>query len=142
MSQEQPIEQFEPVETSQEPQSATIVITLPKRVKMALVSVWEFICSLFTGEVIINRSVSKGYQFLLGIAVVFLVSIWMLFFSLHRQIHENRLRTEVKLLSEKALRYREQLIRQTTHSAILNEANRRGMELYDPEEQITVIKKK
>lgn len=128
------------VESPTEPQNETIVITMPAKVKRVVMAIWDFVCSLVTGEVIIKDSVSKGYNYLFRIAFAFMFSIGALFYSLHMQITENGLRNQVKLLGEKAVRTHEQRVRVTTHSAILNTLESRNIDLSDPMEQITIIK--
>ena len=102
----------------------------------------EVIQSLFTGEIIVNQTVSKGYDYLFYLALLFLVSIITLFSSLHQQIKVNQLEAEVTLLHEKAVRMQEQRIKATTHSAIVNALEQRGIELYDAIEPVTIIDKK
>ena len=119
-----------------------VVITVPAKVKRALISIVEFFRSLFTGEIVLNPTISKGYDYLFYMALLFLLSIVALFSSLHMQIRENRAVEEVRLLEERALRSEEQRLRSTTHSAIVNELSERGIELYDATEPVTVIKKR
>ena len=138
MNTEQPVT---PADSgAEQPQSATIVITMPAKVKRAIVAAWRFVCEWVSGEVIVSRSVSKGYDYLFGMAVAFMLSIVALFYSLYMQIEQNALQSKVKLLEEKAVRTREQLLRETTHSAILNKLEQRGLEMYDPQQQLTIIK--
>lgn len=92
-----------------------------------------------TGEILIKENVSRGYNYLVYIALSFLISIVMLFSSLHHEIRRNRLAKEVTLLHEQAVRTRERLNRHTSHSAIVEELQRRGIELYDPVSPLTII---
>lgn len=124
------------------PDMDQVVITVPAKVKRALISIVEFFRSLFTGEIVLNPTISKGYDYLFYMALLFLLSIVALFSSLHMQIRENRAVEEVRLLEERALRSEEQRLRSTTHSAIVNELRERGIELYDATEPVTVIKKR
>ena len=119
-----------------------VVITVPAKLKRAVMATVEFVRSIFTGEIILNPSISKGYDYLFYMALLFLLSIVALFSSLHMQIRENRAVEEVRLLEERALRSEEQRLRSTTHSAIVNELRERGIELYDATEPVTVIKKR
>ena len=124
------------------PDMDQVVLTVPAKVKRALISIVEFFRSLFTGEIVLNPTISKGYDYLFYMALLFLLSIVALFSSLHMQIRENRAVEEVRLLEERALRSEEQRLRSTTHSAIVNELSERGIELYDATEPVTVIKKR
>ena len=67
-----------------------VVITVPAKLKRAVKAVAEFTRSIFTGEIVLNPTISKGYDYLFYMAVLFLVSILSLFSSLHMQIRENR----------------------------------------------------
>ena len=119
-----------------------VVIRVPSKLKRFMSSTKEVIQSLFTGEIIVNQTVSKGYDYLFYLALLFLVSIITLFSSLHQQIKVNQLEAEVTLLHEKAIRMQEQSIKATTHSAIVNALEQRGIELYDAIEPVTIIDKK
>lgn len=119
-----------------------VVIRVPSKLKRFMSSTKEVIQSLFTGEIIVNQTVSKGYDYLFYLALLFLVSIITLFSSLHQQIKVNQLEAEVTLLHEKAVRMQEQRIKATTHSAIVNALEQRGIELYDAIEPVTIIDKK
>lgn len=142
MSNTDHIDEVEPTDTTQPTPSDTdqVVITMPARVKRALVAVVNFFRSLVTGEIIINPTVSKGYDYLFYIAFLLLVSIITLFSSLHMQIRENVLSEQVRLLSERAVRTEEQRVKATTHSAIVDELKRRNIPLYDCLEPVTIIK--
>ena len=119
-----------------------VVIRVPSKLKRFMSSTKEVIQSLFTGEIIVNQTMSKGYDYLFYLALLFLVSIITLFSSLHQQIKVNQLEAEVTLLHEKAVRMQEQRIKATTHSAIVNALEQRGIELYDAIEPVTIIDKK
>ena len=113
---------------------------MPARLKRALVATVNFFRSLITGEIIINPTVSKGYDYLFYIAFLLLISIITLFSSLHMQIRENVLSEQVRLLSERAVRTEEQRVKVTTHSAVVDELKRRNIPLYDCIEPVTLIK--
>lgn len=123
------------------PEVDQVVITVPAKFKRALINFVAFFRSMFTGEIVLNPTISKGYDYLFYMAVLFLLSILALFSSLHMQIRENRATERVKLLQEQAIRSEEQRLKVTTHSAIVNELKRRGIELYDTLEPVTVVKK-
>ena len=117
-----------------------VVITVPAKLKRAVMATAEFVRSIFTGEIILNPSISKGYDYLFYLALLFLASIIFLFSSLHMQIRENRTVEQVRLLEERALRSEEQRLGATTHSAIVRELKRRNIPLEDTIEPVTIIK--
>ena len=117
-----------------------VVITVPAKLKRAVMATVEFVRSIFTGEIILNPSISKGYDYLFYLALLFLASIIFLFSSLHMQIRENRTVEQVRLLEERALRSEEQRLGTTTHSAIVRELKRRDIPLEDTIEPVTIIK--
>ena len=123
-----------------EPDTDKVVITVPAKLKRAVVATVEFVHSIFTGEVILNPSISKGYDYLFYMAVLFLISILALFSSLHMQIRENRTVEEVRLLKERTLRSEEQRLGATTHSAIVRALKERNIPLEDSLEPVTIIK--
>ena len=142
MSNTDHIDEVQPTDTTQPtpPDTDQVVITMPARVKRALVATVNFFRSLITGEIIINPTVSKGYDYLFYIAFLLLVSIITLFSSLNMQIRENVLSEQVRLLSERAVRTEEQRVKVTTHSAVVDELKRRNIPLYDCIEPVTLIK--
>lgn len=142
MSNTDHIDEVQPTDTAQPtpPDTDQVVITMPARLKRALVATVNFFRSLITGEIIINPTVSKGYDYLFYIAFLLLVSIITLFSSLHMQIRENVLSEQVRLLSERAVRTEEQRVKVTTHSAVVDELKRRNIPLYDCIEPVTLIK--
>lgn len=79
-----------------------------------------------------REGVSKYYPYMLTIAGMFFLSIVVMFWSLHLDMRFSRLEREVQVLRERSIRLEEQRYRRTTHSAILEELHRRGIELYDP----------
>ena len=117
-----------------------VVITVPAKLRRAVVATVEFVRSIFTGEIILNPSISKGYDYLFYLAVLFLASIIALFSSLHMQIRENRTVEQVRLLEERALRSEEQRLGATTHSAIIRALKERNIPLEDTLEPVTIIK--
>ena len=125
--------------TPDKPEMDQVVITMPAKLKKAIVAVANFLRSLFTGEIIINPTVSKGYDYLAYIAFLMLISIITLFSSLHMEIRENRLSEQVRLLGERAVRTEEQRVKATTHSAIVKSLSERGIELTDCHEPVTII---
>lgn len=140
MSEEEKIVEQE-TENTEQNDVTEVVIRVPSKLRRVLHSIKEVTQSLFTGEIIINQTMSKGYDYLFYMALLFLVSIITLFSSLHQQIKVNQLETEVQLLHEKSIRMQEQRVKATTHSAIVNALKARGIELYDTIEPVTIIEK-
>ena len=142
MSNTDHIDEVQPTDTTQPtpPDTDQVVITMPARLKRALVATVNFFRSLITGEIIINPTVSKGYDYLFYIAFLLLISIITLFSSLHMQIRENRTVEQVRLLEERALRSEEQRLGATTHSAIVRALKERNIPLEDTLEPVTIIK--
>lgn len=87
---------------------------------------------LFSGTILVHEGVSKYYPYMLSIAGMFFLSIAVMFTALHLDMKYSRLYREVQMLRERSTRLQEQRFRHTTHSAILEELRRRGIDLYDP----------
>ncbi len=87
---------------------------------------------LFTGSILVKRGVSAYYGYMITIAVMFFVSIVVLFSTLRLDIRYSRLERDVQMLRERSIRLQEQRFRQTSHSAIVELLKERGIELYDP----------
>lgn len=87
---------------------------------------------LFSGTILVREGMSKSYPYMLCMAGMFFLSIAVMFWSLHLDMRYSRLEGEVQMLRERSIRLQEQRYRLTTHSAILDELTRRGIELYDP----------
>ena len=87
---------------------------------------------LFSGTILVREGMSHSYPYLLAIAGMFLLSISVVFMSLHTDMKYMRLDREVQVLRERSIRMQERRFRATTHSAITEELRRRGIELQDP----------
>lgn len=87
---------------------------------------------LFSGTILVREGVSKYYPYMLSIAGMFFLSIVVMFMALHLDMKYTRLEREVQVLRERSIRLQEQRYRRTTHSAVVEELRRRGIELYDP----------
>ncbi|MEG1864185.1 MAG: FtsL-like putative cell division protein [Alistipes sp.] len=88
---------------------------------------------LLTGTILVHRGASKYYPYMFAIAVMFFLSIAVMFTALHWDKKYTRLEREVQILREHSIRLQEQRYRCTTHSAIVEQLRARGIELYDPE---------
>lgn len=87
---------------------------------------------LFSGTILVRKGSSEYYRYMICIAVMFFLSIVVMFSALHLDVRYTRLEREVQLLRERSIRLEEQRYRQTTHSAIVERLRERGIELYDP----------
>lgn len=87
---------------------------------------------LFSGKILVRKGATEYYRYMICIAVMFFVSIVVMFTSLHLDMKYARLDNEVRLLHERSIRLQEQRFLGTTHAVIAAELKRRGIELYDP----------
>lgn len=87
---------------------------------------------LISGTILVREGVSRYYPYMLTIAGMFFLSIVVMFWTLHLDMRYTRLEREVQKLRERSIRLEEQRYRHTTHSAVMEELRRRGIELYDP----------
>jgi len=94
---------------------------------------------LFTGNILVREGVSEYYRYMLCIAGMFLLSIAVIFMALRLDMKYSRLEREVQVLHERSIRLQQHRYRVTTHSAILDELRRRGIDLYDPTVPAEVI---
>ena len=84
---------------------------------------------LFSGNILVRKGASEYYRYMICIAAMFFVSIFVMFTALHLDMKYSRLYREVQMLRERSTRLQEQRF---PHSAILEELRRRGIDLYDP----------
>lgn len=89
---------------------------------------WQWI----SGTVLISEGTSRYYPYMLCIAGMFFLSIVVMFWSLHLDMKYTRLEREVQVLRERSIRLEEMRYDRTTHSALMAELRRRGIDLCDP----------
>lgn len=94
---------------------------------------------IFSGNILVNRSVAENYRYFAAIAVMCFISIVVMFTSLAADMKYSRMEREVQLLRERSIRLQEQLYRRTTHAAISEELRRRGIDLQDPRRPKSVV---
>ena len=94
---------------------------------------------LFSGSFLRRRSVKDHYAYLIAIAVASLLSIMVMFASLYADMKYSRMEREVQLLRERSIRLREQLYQRTSHQAIVEELQRRGIPLQEPRQRKEVV---
>ena len=103
----------------------------------------SILLSITTGEILIKENMMRGYNHLFIIALLFLGSILLLFSSLHLEIKRDRIKKEVTLLHERAVRTKEQFNKHTSHSAIVERLRERGIQLCEREpSSLIIIKEK
>jgi|GEM_PF-33995 len=81
---------------------------------------------LFSGNILVRKGASEYYRYMICIAAMFFVSIFVMFTALHLDMKYSRLYREVQMLRERSTRLQEQRFRHTTHPAIPAELRRRG----------------
>ncbi len=96
---------------------------------------WQF----FSGSILTNRHIADSYRYLIVIAVMCLISIAVMFWSLHIDSRYSLMERDVQLLRERSIRLQERLYEKTTHQAIREELARRGMTLQDPSTTKAVV---
>ncbi len=94
---------------------------------------------IISGNILLREGVSKYYSQMVVIAVMFFVSIVVMFWSLHLDMRYSQISRNVQLLREKSVRLQEERYQKCSHSAISSELKRRGIELNDPTRPSTVI---
>ncbi len=94
---------------------------------------------LFSGEILVDAQVSRFFDYAGLVAMMFFLSIMAIFWSLRMDMRYQRLSAEVDLLHERAVAFKEQRYRQTSHSSIKQQVKRRGLGLHDPEAPATRI---
>ena len=95
---------------------------------------------LLTGEILVRENAARFDSYASYIALMFFLSIVTLFAGLRVETKCNRLEREVELLHERSIRFKEQRYQKSSHSAIVEELERRGIELYDPLTPTNIIK--
>ncbi len=94
---------------------------------------------LFSGNILLNRSVREHYGYLIAIAVMSLISIVVMFGALYADLRYTQTERELQLVRERSIRLQEQLHRRTTHQAVRDELARRGINLQDPQKPKEVV---
>ncbi len=92
-----------------------------------------------TGDVLILREAERIYKIIGALGVIFFVSIATTFAALHSDLRCSRLEKEVALLHEKAIRMREARHESDSHTAIVRQLSKRGIEMIDPHSQPRII---
>ena len=94
---------------------------------------------LFSGNILVNKSVADNYRYFIAIAVMCFISIAVMFMVLYADLNYSRLERDLQLVRERSLRLQEQLYSRTTHAAVKQELQRRGIPLQDPNKATEVV---
>lgn len=100
--------------------------------------VW--ISNVFTGEILIADEAQSVYNLFTLLGVILMLNLAVIFASLNRDLQCNTLKKEVARLEERAIRTMERRTQQTTHSAILQQLQQRGIDINDPKTTPIVVK--
>lgn len=96
--------------------------------------------SFFTGDILLAEQANRIYSLLTLLGVIFLVSIFTIFGTFQQDVRCNKLRKEVAMLKERAIRTSEECTKLSSHSAILSRLKARGIEIEDPKSTPTILK--
>lgn len=102
----------------------------------------SWIWLVVSGNILIRDGLQRYYGQMALIAALFLLSIIVMFWSLHLDMEYNILSRDVQLLRERSVRLQEVRFSRTSHSSIVDELERRGINLVDPSEPATIIEKR
>ncbi len=94
---------------------------------------------LLSGNILVNKGVARYYPHMIGVAVLFFLSIMVMFYSLHMDMRYSRLDRDVQLLRERSLRFQSERFQQSSNSAIKLQLEKRGIKLEEAVEPSTII---
>ena len=95
--------------------------------------------AIFTGEILTNEETRHIYPYLMFVAGMFFLSIFILFTALRWDIKRSRLQDELRVLQEQSVRQSEQLYRATSRGAIIEQSKSRGLNLEELPTQTYII---
>ncbi len=95
--------------------------------------------ALFTGEILTKEKIQHIYPYLMFVAGMFFLSIFILFTALRLDIKRSRLQDELRVLQEQSIRQSEQLYKATSRSAIIEQSKARGLNLEELPTQTYII---
>ena len=95
--------------------------------------------AIFTGEILTNEETRHIYPYLMFVAGMFFLSIFILFTALLWDIKRSRLQDELRVLQEQSVRQSEQLYRATSRGAIIEQSKARGLNLEELPTQTYII---
>ena len=94
---------------------------------------------LFSGNILVNKSVADNYRYFIAIAVMCFISIAVMFMTLYADLRYSQLERELQLVRERSIRLQEQLYNNTTHAAIKEQLKERGIPLKDPDKAKEIV---
>ncbi|MFI3302299.1 MAG: FtsL-like putative cell division protein [Rikenellaceae bacterium] len=94
---------------------------------------------LISGNILVNQGVSRYYPHMIAVVAMFFLSIMVMFYSLHQDMRYSRLDREVQLLRERSLRMQSDRYQRSSHSAIMEQLERRGIKLEEAVAPSTLI---
>ncbi len=97
---------------------------------------------LFSGNILLLRGLAKYYGHMALIALLFLISIVVMFWSLHLDMEHNAKVSDLQLLRERSVRLQQERYTKASHSAIVEECEQRNLKIVDPSTPATVIKQR
>jgi hypothetical protein len=100
--------------------------------------VW--ISKMLTGEILIADEAQSVYNLFTLLGVILMLNLAVIFASLSLDLQCNTLKKEVERLEERAIRTMEMRTQQTSHSSIMRQLQKRGIEINDPKSTPIVIK--
>ncbi|MFI3259741.1 MAG: hypothetical protein R3Y16_06575 [Rikenellaceae bacterium] len=130
-------EEFDEAEESEDSQELETAEAAEEQGEKRENVLWPWI----SGNVLIG-GLAKYYGQLIIIASIFLVSIIITFWSLHLDMEYSTLSRDVQLLRERSVRMKEMRFTRCSQSAIIEELERRGIELVNRTTPATVIEDK
>ena len=95
--------------------------------------------ALFTGEILTKEKIKHIYPYLMFVAGMFFLSIFILFTALRLDIKRSRLQDELRVLQEQSVRQSERLYKATSRSAIIEQSKARGLNLEELPTQTYII---
>ncbi|MFI3277548.1 MAG: FtsL-like putative cell division protein [Rikenellaceae bacterium] len=106
-----------------------------KRLKKESSPLWQ----LLSGNILVNRGISRYYRYLIAVAIMLFFSIFSMFYSLHLDMHYSNLSNDVQLLRERHLRLKTERYQRSSISAIERELKRRGIVLEEVQTPSTLL---
>lgn len=91
-------------------------------------AVWMWL----SGSILVRDYVSGYYRYLLAVAATFLISISVMFMTLHLDIRHSELKRDVQALRERSLRLEQRKAVVTSHTEIIRRLQAHGIDLRDP----------
>lgn len=101
---------------------------------------FALMANFMTGNILLAEEAKRIYNILTLLGAIFFTSIITIFWSLQQDLRYSALEKEVSLLKERAIRTSEACNAQTSHTAILQQLEMRGIDIGDSDEVPTTLK--